>query len=76
MSEKAIKWACVKCGCCCFFAGKHLNMDRGYGACIHLTKDNLCDIYETRPDICNTKNFSYSDEFRMFACKQLRIMRG
>jgi len=21
--------------------------------CIHLTKDNLCDIWETRPDMCD-----------------------
>lgn len=22
------------------------------GACVHLGEDNLCTIYETRPDIC------------------------
>jgi hypothetical protein len=27
--------------------------DRGDGACIYLGPDNLCTIYETRPDVCN-----------------------
>ncbi len=25
------------------------------GSCIHLNKDNKCNIYETRPEICNVK---------------------
>ena len=32
--------------------------DRGDGACEHLTEDNLCSIYENRPDFCNVdKNY-------------------
>jgi Fe-S-cluster containining protein len=27
-------------------------LDRGDKACIHLTEDNLCEIYEDRPDFC------------------------
>lgn len=27
--------------------------ENGRGECIHLTKNNLCDIYDSRPDICN-----------------------
>jgi Fe-S-cluster containining protein len=27
-----------------------------YAPCIHLTKDNKCDIFDTRPDICDYKN--------------------
>jgi len=27
--------------------------DRGDGACTYLTEDNLCSIYETRPELCN-----------------------
>lgn len=45
---------CSKCGECC----RHIDLvpelasfDRGDGVCIHM-KDNLCDIYENRPDIC------------------------
>ena len=25
------------------------------GACLYLTKDNLCEIYDTRPELCNVK---------------------
>ena len=49
---------CDKCGICC----NHINeipelhlYDLGNGRCIHLTDNNLCDIYETRPDICNVE---------------------
>lgn len=52
--EKTKKFQCSKCGACCRRAGKSGFMpDRGDGACIHLTKDNLCSIYETRPELCN-----------------------
>ena len=44
---------CEKCG-------KHINLipqlkqfDSGNGRCIHLMDNNLCAIYENRPDICN-----------------------
>jgi len=30
----------------------HPELDRGDGACKHLTEDNLCSIYEDRPDFC------------------------
>ena len=46
---------CDCCGECC----RHVNfidelkeLDRGDGTCIHL-KNNLCSIYDARPDICN-----------------------
>lgn len=26
--------------------------DRGDGACVHLTDDNLCSIYDQRPSVC------------------------
>lgn len=51
-----MKFPCTQCGLCC----KHLeyipelkDFDSGNGKCIHLMEDNLCDIYYTRPDICN-----------------------
>lgn len=48
------KFPCSKCGACCRRAGKRGIMpDRGDGACVHLTKENTCAIYETRPDQCN-----------------------
>lgn len=47
---------CIKCGLCC----QHIDVipqlktfDDGSGRCIHLQEDNLCEIYEHRPDICN-----------------------
>lgn len=46
-----------KCGKCCRLLGgipQLAAFDRGDGVCIHL-QGNLCDIYESRPDICNVK---------------------
>lgn len=47
---------CDQCGLCC----KHLEcvpelkkFDSGNGKCVHLMDNNLCEIYHTRPDICN-----------------------
>ena len=47
---------CDKCGICC----RHINLipqlklfDSGNGVCIHLMDNNMCAIYENRPDICN-----------------------
>ena len=49
------RFKCDCCGLCCRLIGnipqlKHF--DRGDGTCRHLTEENLCDIYETRPDVC------------------------
>lgn len=60
---------CTRCGQCC----KNINMipelykfDRGNGTCIHLTENNLCNIYATRPDICNVdKMYSKVYKFQM-----------
>lgn len=45
---------CSKCGECC----KHIDripmlaeFDSGNGICMHL-KDNLCNIYSSRPEVC------------------------
>lgn len=47
---------CNKCGLCCL----HIDLipqlkkyDLGNGRCINLTDDNLCAIYDKRPEICN-----------------------
>lgn len=48
------KFECWKCGACCRLVGfKAPELDRGDKACIHLTEDNLCEIYEDRPDFCH-----------------------
>jgi len=46
-------WECIKCGACCKLAGLVLpDLDRGDGGCKHLLRDNTCEIYDNRPDIC------------------------
>ena len=45
---------CTKCGECCRHIGRIPELagfDRGDGVCIHLN-ENLCQIYDTRPDVC------------------------
>ena len=51
-----MKFVCDKCGICCKNIGKVpmlSEFDNGSGVCIHLTKDNLCNIYNDRPIWCN-----------------------
>ncbi|GGZ88868.1 hypothetical protein GCM10007161_20470 [Ignatzschineria indica] len=58
---------CTSCGACCRYlhlATELQHLDRGDGVCKHLTKENRCEIYETRPEICNIeyqyhKNYSH-----------------
>lgn len=50
-----MSFICTKCGLCCHFVDKFpqlVDFDRGDGICVHL-KNNLCDIYNSRPEICN-----------------------
>lgn len=52
-----MEFCCDKCGKCCRLLGgipQLATFDRGDGVCIHL-QGNLCDIYESRPDICNVE---------------------
>lgn len=52
-----MNFQCDKCGICCRllkYVPQLAAFDRGDGVCIHL-KDNLCSIYESRPDICNVE---------------------
>lgn len=80
------QFKCDCCGLCCHHVGKYQDMkeyDRGDGICMYLNKDNKCDIYETRPLICNVRKLyekvfanKYTwDEFlelQYNACKQLK----
>ncbi len=46
---------CTRCGACCrsvTFIPQLAHMAWPDGACRHLTADNLCSIYETRPKLC------------------------
>lgn len=52
------RFECDRCGLCCRLIGnvpqlKHF--DRGDGVCVHLTSDNLCDIYDNRPEVCSVE---------------------
>lgn len=49
-----MQFECCQCGECC----KHINLipelacfNDGFGTCVYL-KDNLCSIYEKRPEVC------------------------
>ena len=49
---------CTKCGICCRNIGEIPELaeyHKGDGVCIYLSEDNLCMIYQTRPDICNVE---------------------
>jgi Fe-S-cluster containining protein len=52
-----MSFPCAKCGLCCRRLGQVAALndyDRGDGVCRYL-KNNLCEIYEHRPDICNVE---------------------
>lgn len=55
-------FSCSKCGQCCKNIGKAgallpSGFDKGNGVCRHLTKDNLCAIYDHRPEVCDVDLF-------------------
>lgn len=81
-----MKFSCDKCGLCCRHVGDFPYMkdyDRGDGTCKHLTDENLCEIYENRPPICNTEmlyerffsRFMTRDEYDQFnleSCERIK----
>lgn len=75
-------WNCAACCKVCHLSPELQHFDRGDGVCVNLTEDNRCAIYETRPDICNTrrqyevrwsKSFSWN-EYVELAEKVCRIL--
>ena len=81
-----MSWTCKQCGSCCKILGSHRPLkeedrlllqifDRGDGVCEHLTEDNLCNIYETRPEICKV---DINDTNLEKACEDVRslILKG
>jgi len=49
---------CEQCGVCCKNVTVFEEMkefDRGDGVCKYLNNKNMCDIYKTRPNICNSE---------------------
>lgn len=81
-----MSFICQKCGNCCrniWKTGLLKEFENEKGECIHLMKNNLCDIYDHRPDICNVekmyslyfKNMMSYDEYlaeNYKACDKLR----
>lgn len=73
---------------CCRVIGKILpELDRGDCACIYLTDDNKCEIYNDRPLICNTVklyNKYFKDKYTIEewnemnhkACEELKAMEN
>lgn len=52
------RFECDRCGLCCRLIGnvpQLMHFDRGDGVCVHLTPENLCDIYEGRPEVCSVE---------------------
>lgn len=63
---------CTKCGLCCKNIDKIPELaafDKGDGVCIHLSQDNLCEIYLRRPDICNVKKM-YELKYKKMMSKE------
>ena len=78
------KFSCTKCGSCCshikpLVEKGSLPSDylRADGGCVNL-KDNLCVIYNERPEICRLektlKNVSDKDIAKM--CKRMKDFKG
>ena len=78
---------CIKCGICC----KKINnipelnkYDDGNGRCIHLSVDNLCSIYSSRPEICNVdvmyekqyKNIMSREEYDRVNTEGCRLLQA
>lgn len=51
---ESLRFQCNSCGACCRIAGKSgLMPSQENGACIYLTEDNKCSVYDQRPILCN-----------------------
>ena len=49
------KWHCTECGACCklmHLVPKLTFLNRGDNVCVHLNRENKCNVYESRPDEC------------------------
>ena len=54
--KKYFSYPCERCGRCCRHVNsvdEMKNFDRGDGVCKFLSAENLCEIYSTRPPLCN-----------------------
>lgn len=78
---------CWNCSACCRFCDKIdelKSFDRGDGTCIHLTEQNLCGIYDNRPEVCNTRkmfekkwiNYFSWEDYLIFSEKACKILEN
>ena len=59
-----MNFKCSKCAACCRLAGEIGIMPRREdGACLYLSKDNECTIYDDRPLECNIR--AMADHMKM-----------
>lgn len=76
-----IKFDCKKCGQCCrkiWVTGLLKEFENDKGECIHLTEDNLCDIYDSRPDVCNVEKmfelcFKNTMTYDEYLCENYKV---
>lgn len=80
-------FVCTKCGICCRNIDKIPELkefDIGDGVCVHLTKEQLCGIYLSRPDICNVdkmfemkyKNFMTREEYERLNAEGCKLLQA
>ncbi len=78
---------CTKCGICCRNIDKIPELAEfhtGNGICVHLSDNNLCNIYPNRPDICNVdkmyeqkyKTLMSKEEYETLNMEGCRILQG
>ena len=64
-----MEFPCTKCGLCCrslHLAEELRFLDRGDGTCRYFSiENNLCTIYEDRPEICRVK-YQYQQNYKEF----------
>lgn len=72
---------CDACGACCRQVNKAQEtqyLDRGDGTCIYyIDKENLCSIYETRPNICRIDlqySLNYSEQYTWSEFVEINLM--
>ena len=73
------RFTCNCCGLCCKSIGGILQLrrfDRGDGVCRHLTDANLCDIYESRPEVCNVERMYSRFSSEMTKAKYYSMMEA
>ena len=82
-----MSFPCTSCGACCkqigtFKGGEDFALPNGQ--CKHLTEDNLCAIYATRPDACimskrAEKSFLFSEQsyygYAAKVCNNMQVMQ-